>query len=128
MNIHFNSFKYSHTSNGNINILFINSNDSKELFFDGGFFKQTNNCSLLGLKTFHFKDRTSNHTINNIKETEDFDFILQIDDEIYLKIFYIPDEGYDNGVIQTFSVYYPSDLFYNDIVNTFEESIEINIV
>ena len=121
INIKFDIIRYWHLQNGNVNILFDSTEETK-LFFDGGNFSRSSDVHNACYNTYNIESQEKTHVINNIKETDDFDFILQIDDTIYMKIFYMPDDSYENGVVQTFCVYRPTDPFYDDIICDYNES------
>ena len=86
MNIKFSTIRYWHLQDGNVNILFDSTEETK-LFFNGGNFSMSGDVHNACYSTYNIKSHEKTHVINNIKETEDFDFILQIDDTIYMKIF-----------------------------------------
>ena len=82
MNIKFSTIRYWHLQDGNVNILFDSTEETK-LFFNGGNFCMSGDVHNACYSTYNIKSHEKTHVINNIKETEDFDFILQIDDTIY---------------------------------------------
>ncbi len=124
MNIKFSTIRYWHLQDGNVNILFDSTEETK-LFFNGGNFRMSGDVHNACYSAYNIKSHEKTHVINNIKETEDFDFILQIDDTIYMKIFYMPDDSYENGVVQTFCVFCPTDTFYDDIICDYNKSDDL---
>lgn len=125
MNIKFNTIRYWHLQNGNINILFDNTEETK-LFFNGGSFSISGEVHNDCYNTYNIESHEKKiYVINNIKETDDFDYILQIDSVHFLKIFYTQDDSYENGVVQTFCVYCPTDLFYDYILCEYNESCNV---
>ncbi len=126
MDIKFNSIKYFHLPNGNINILF-DSQEKTELLFNGGGFEKRRDIHNSDYVIFKLKNDTASHVINKIKQTDDFDFIMQIDQVILMKIYYLPNDCFENGVMQTICAYYPTDSFYNEILCDFNEGDEINL-
>ena len=37
----------------------------------------------------------------------------------------MPDDSYENGVVQTFCVFYPTETFYDDIICDYNESDDL---
>lgn len=129
MKYSFESIMYWHNSNGIITILFKNPVAKEMLVFDGAVFKKSSDCQQMSnLEEYKFKTGFNIHEIIEIRQTEDFDYIILLNENVYLKIFYTPNDKYENGVIQSFIVYYPSDIFHQEIQIIFNESEQLSII
>ena len=123
MNIRFNTIRYFHLPDGIINIVFDSSEKTNLTFNGGGFCMSGNQDSRYN--NYNLKPHRKWHVINNIKETNDLDFIMQIDEVLFLKILFTPDDTFPNGVIQTFCVYSPSDSLYDAILCDYNEGYDL---
>ena len=113
----FNKIFYRHNSYGNIEIVFTNSGQNV-LYFDGGYFyNNENNQGIIINKLWN--EYKLDGEIIEVRQTNDFDFILKLRNDDLIKIFFMPNSNFDNGVEQQFSVYNEDSNFYPNVLEDF---------
>jgi hypothetical protein len=128
INVKFNKIKCRINENGNLELFFINSISDRILYFDGGSFKMIpGNIEMLNDNTYDANYDPSINEIIDIGETEDYDFVLKMNNHVYAKIFYLPNDKYPNGVEQVFMIYKKDDHLHNNIEDDFKNSIIVSI-
>lgn len=60
--------------------------------------------------------------INFIKENEDMDYLLQINENLIMKILFFPNDKFSNGVEQIFKLYKPKEIIYSELVSDLRDS------
>lgn len=106
---------------GLLNILFENLEDSSVLEFNNGRFSIESKAvnSLL-----YSSVDIEKGNINRIRENDDLDYLLQINDNIVLKIFFFPNDNYPNGVEQVLKAYTVKDDLYDELMSEIDVSDE----
>lgn len=121
MDFKFDNIYIKTKEDGLLNILFENLEDSSVLEFNNGRFliesKAVN--SLL-----YSSVDIEKGNINRIRENDDLDYLLQINDNIVLKIFFFPNDNYPNGVEQVLKAYTVKDDLYDELMSEIDVSDE----
>lgn len=121
MNFKFDNIYIKTKEDGLLNILFENTEDLSVLEFNNSRFSIESKAvnSLLYNRVDIEKGK-----VNLIRENDDLDYLLQINDDIILKIFFFPNDNYPNGVEQVLKVYTVKDDLYDELISEIDVSDE----
>lgn len=119
----FDAIKYSNSENGNLELYFINTKSNCILYFEGGgSFRIIETDNPMGYENTRDYYEPSVNEIIEIRETVDYDYILKMNNGVFAKIFYLPNDEYINGVQQVLTVYKSQDRYYKNIEKDFLET------
>jgi hypothetical protein len=119
----FDAIKYRNTQNGTLELYFDDSESNRILYFEGGGgFRLIENDQPPGYENARDYNGPAFNEIIGIRETGDYDYILQMNQDVFAKIFYLPNDEYGNGVQQVLMVYQSQDRHYKDIEQDFLEN------
>ncbi len=120
----FDELYYKNDREGLLKLFFCKNEGKDILYFDGGGFSFLRiGLEYDSLLKYSFEQElTHKKRILDIRENEDLFFVLRMDDDVFIKIFFWPDSSYPNGVVQTFKVYLMKDENYHSLIEDFEQS------
>lgn len=121
MNFKFDNIYIKTKEDGLLNILFENLEDSSVLEFNNGRFSIESKS--VNSQLYSSIDIEKGN-INRIRENDDLDYLLQINDNIVLKIFFFPNDSYPNGVEQVLKAYTVKDDLYDELMSEINVSDE----
>ncbi len=119
----FDAIKYRNTQNGTLELYFRDSESNRILYFEGGgSFRLIENDQAPGYENARDYNGPAFNEITGIRETGDYDYIFQMNQDVFAKVFYLPNDEYGNGVQQVLMVYQSQDRHYKDIERDFLEN------
>ena len=121
MNFKFDNIYIKTKENGLLNILLENLEDSSVLEFNNGRFSIESKSVNSPLYSSIDIEKGN---INRIRVNDDLDYLLQINDNIVLKIFFFPNDSYPNGVEQVLKAYTVKDDLYDELMSEIDVSDE----
>lgn len=122
----FKKILYDINDIGNLQMVFVCEDSINEnIYFDGGNFSL---ISSIDCCDKYWKEQKILDSIIDVKQTEDFDYIIKLGSNNFMKIYYTPDNFYINGVVQTFRIIDNKIPFYEDVLEDFNLSSSIDFL
>ena len=121
MDFKFDNIYIRTKEDGLLNLLFENLDNKSVLEFKDSRFSIENKTVD---SQFYSSIDIGKGSVNRIKETDDLDYLLQVNNDIVLKIFFFPNDNYPNGVEQILKVYTIKDDLYDELISEIDVSDE----